>query len=182
MLGTTAPVVRGWEKRRRRPSGPVRMAILMLEGLLKDWPEEPLGHDDWRKKLWGYASTEVVAVQKREERSQRIDHHFAQFRASTPEQQAAIIQGSETWVQRLKEIASKNSVTRQVSIGTGVANRWTKTCQAFVRLNPQADIPHHAQDANARIEPDGSLIIFAPLLDGSELSMRAEPSEWEWTK
>lgn len=39
-----------------------------------------------------------------------------------------------------------------------------------------SDIP----DEMARVEKDGSLTIYVPMPDGTELSMRCEPHEWAW--
>lgn len=38
------------------------------------------------------------------------------------------------------------------------------------------DVP----DECARIEDDGSLTVFVPMPDGSELSAKAAPDEWAW--
>lgn len=181
LLGTSAAVVRSWEKGRRRPSGPVRMAILMLEGLIKDWPEKPLWSDDWRWKLWGYPPTAVITSRKGEEQAQRIDDYLTQFEASTREAKIAVIRNVEKGIEKLKEIAgsSKTILRNQVSIAAEVAGRWARMCREFVRSHPEVDVRRHAEDMNGRVEADGSLTMFAPLPDGSELTMRVEPNEWE---
>jgi len=69
-----------------------------------------------------------------------------------------------------------------VILSVAASRRWQARAVAFVDQAAAHGVhdPSDVGDKMARIEADGSLTIYLPLPDGTEVSMRVEPDEWVW--
>jgi len=178
MVGTSAAVVRSWEKGRRKLGGTAAMSLRMAEGILRDWPARSLHGDDWRMKLWRIPLADIISWRKGEEKG-RTDDYLDEFRRKTPAEQAMAIAALESWVAQLKEVQA--SIPKKATVTAEVADRWSRKCRELARSGSLADAASAVLNLNGRTESDGSLTLYAPMLDGSELSMRVEPYEWRFS-
>lgn len=70
-------------------------------------------------------------------------------------------------------------VLDKVVISPQVYKRWAMVARAAVSHYPHLD-PDDIPLEKARVEPDGRLVIYVEMPDGSEVSMHLHPSEWRW--
>lgn len=77
---------------------------------------------------------------------------------------------------------SGDDTLSRVVLSHSAVKRWRARASELARearkhgVRTPADIP----DELARVEADGVLTLYVPMPDGTELSMRVEPHEWEW--
>jgi len=179
MVGTSAEVVRSWESGRRKLRGVAGMAVRMMEGIIQDWPTGRLPYDDWREKLWRYPLANIITWRKSEEKG-KTDDYLDEFKKKTPAEQAMAIAALERWVAQLKGIVQANS-PKKATVTAEVADRWSRKCRELAQCGSLADAASAALNLNGRTESDGSLTLYAPMLDGSEVSMRVESHEWRFS-
>lgn len=77
---------------------------------------------------------------------------------------------------------SADDTLSRVVLAPNIAVRWQRKAVEFLNDAVAHGVynPADVGDEMARVEPDGSLSIYLPLPDGSELSTRVEPREWAW--
>lgn len=71
----------------------------------------------------------------------------------------------------------------RIGLSTIAIARWASRALQIAKeaLDHGVACPDDVPDEMARVEPDGSLTLYIPMPDGTELGMRVEPGEWTWT-
>lgn len=68
-------------------------------------------------------------------------------------------------------------------LSPSIAERWSQQARAQASTLRSHGVAHasHIPDEMARVEADGSLTLYVPLPDGTEISMRVAASDWAWS-
>jgi transcriptional regulator with XRE-family HTH domain len=107
LLGTTAATVQAWEAGRRKPSGPARMLIILVEQALEHWPP-----GKWRQ-IWEYPLTFIIAARKGENHTESEDEFWSKFECYSPKEKNAVILKWETDLRRMKMLMERERLVKK---------------------------------------------------------------------
>jgi hypothetical protein len=81
----------------------------------------------------------------------------------------------------LPALPDEDTLSR-IALGPAAVARWQQRAKVFAREAHKHGVrgPQDIADELARVQADGSLLLFVALPDGAEFSMRVEPREWAW--
>ena len=84
------------------------MIVRMVEGIINDWPAQPLHRDDWREKVWGFPITNIITKRlgEAEQEARAEEETFEdQFVRCDSEEMQRTIQRAKNLLDWMEEIA-----------------------------------------------------------------------------